>query len=134
MTRTLKTLFAPAALALMLAPVLALPAGAAFAQGPAVNAAIAAGQVGERADGYLGIRGSVSAEVRGQVEQINIKRRALYTEKAAARGVSVEEIAAATGCQTLKRTAPGHAYTLDGASWQVRGPGDPPPSPPNCPN
>lgn len=130
MTRMLKTMFAPAALALMLT----LPAGVAVAQSPAVTAAIAAGQVGERADGYLGIRGSVSAEVRGQVEQINIKRRALYTQKAAARGVSVEEIALATGCQTLKRTAPGHAYTLDGATWQVRDAGAPPPSPPICPN
>jgi uncharacterized protein YdbL (DUF1318 family) len=115
-----------------LAVLVAAP-GPAAAQSAAVTAAIDAGTVGERADGYLGIRGSVSADVRGQVEQINIKRRALYTEKAAARGVSVEEVAAATGCQTLRRVAPGHAYSLDGSSWRVRGPGDPPPSPPNCP-
>ena len=107
--------------------------GVALAQSGAVSAAIEAGTVGERADGYLGIAGSVGGDVRAQVDQINIKRRALYTQKAAARGVSVEEIAAATGCQALKRVTPGHAYTLDGASWRVRGPGDPPPSPGNCP-
>lgn len=129
MSMIAKALVAPAALLAVLA---AVP-GPAVAQSAAVTAAINAGDVGERADGYLGIRGSVSAEVRGQVEQMNIKRRALYTEKAAARGVSVEEIAAATGCQTLRRVATGHAYTLDGSSWRVRGPGDPPPSPPNCP-
>lgn len=107
--------------------------GVALAQSGAVTAAIEAGTVGERADGYLGIAGSVSADIRAQVDQINIKRRALYTQKAAARGVSVEEIAAATGCQTLRRVAPGHAYSLDGASWRVRGAGDPPPNPGNCP-
>ena len=53
-----------------------------------VRAAIAAGQVGERADGYLGIRGSVGGDVRAEVEQINIKRRALYTERAQQRGVA----------------------------------------------
>lgn len=109
-------------------------AAPALAQGAAVTAALDAGTVGERADGYLGIAGSVSADVRAQVDQINIKRRALYTQTAASRGVSVEEIAAATGCQTLRRVSPGRAYSLDGGSWRVRGPGDPPPSPANCPN
>lgn len=109
-------------------------AAPAFAQAGAVAAAMDAGTVGARADGYLGVAGSVSADVRAQVEQINIKRRALYTDKAAARGVSVEEIAAATGCQTLKRVSPGRAYSLDGSSWRVRGAGDPPPSAGNCPN
>lgn len=109
-------------------------AAPALAQGGAVAAALDAGTVGERADGYLGVAGSVGADVRAQVEQINIKRRAVYTQTAAARGVSVEEIAAATGCQTLRRVSPGRAYSLDGSSWRVRGPGDPAPSPANCPN
>ena len=107
-------------------------AGAAWAQGGAVTAAMAAGQVGERADGYLGIRGSVSDAVRGEVEQINIKRRALYTSRAAERGVAVEAIAAATACQAMKRVGVGQAYSL-GGGWAVRGPGDPAPQPANCP-
>jgi uncharacterized protein len=106
--------------------------GVALAQGGAVSAAIAAGQVGERSDGYLGIRGSVSAAVRGEVEQINIKRRALYTSRAAERGVSVEAIAAATACQAMQRVGVGQAYSL-GGSWAVREAGDPAPKPGNCP-
>ena len=109
-------------------------AAPAIAQGPALAGALDAGSVGERADGYLGVAGAVGGDVRAQVDQINIKRRALYTEKAAARGVSVEEIAAATGCQTLRRVSPGRAYSLDGSTWRVRGAGDPAPSPANCPN
>ncbi|NNM75474.1 DUF1318 domain-containing protein [Sphingomonas sp. ID1715] len=106
--------------------------GVALAQGGAVSAAVAAGQVGERADGYLGIRGSVGADVRAEVEQINIKRRALYTQRATDRGVAVEAIAAATACQALQRVGVGQAYNL-GGGWAVRGAGDPAPKPGNCP-
>jgi uncharacterized protein len=106
--------------------------GVALAQSGAVSAAMAAGEVGERADGYLGIRGSVSPAVRGEVEQINIKRRALYTSRAQERGVSVEAVAVATACQAMQRVAVGHAYNL-GGGWAVRGAGEPAPKPANCP-
>ncbi|MFD1612124.1 DUF1318 domain-containing protein [Sphingomonas tabacisoli] len=105
--------------------------GVAFAQA-GVSAAIAAGQVGERADGYLGIRGEVAGPVRAEVEQINIKRRALYTSRAGERGVAVEAIAAATACQAMQRVGVGQAYNL-GGGWAVRGSGDPAPKPANCP-
>jgi uncharacterized protein YdbL (DUF1318 family) len=106
-------------------------AGAAWAQG-GVSAAMASGQVGERADGYLGVRGSVPDSVKAEVEQINIKRRALYTSRAAERGVAVEAIAAATACQAMQRVGVGQAYNL-GGSWAGRGAGDPAPKPGNCP-
>lgn len=106
--------------------------GAALAQSAGVTAAIGAGQVGERADGYLGIRGQVSPAVRADVEQINIKRRALYTQLAQQRGVAVEAIAAATACQAMKRVGVGQAYNL-GGDWMVRGAGDAEPKPANCP-
>ena len=106
-------------------------AGAAWAQG-GVSAAMAAGQVGERADGYLGIHGSASDGVKAEVEQINIKRRALYTSRAAERGVAVEAVAAATACQAMQRVGVGQAYNM-GGGWAVRGAGDPAPKPANCP-
>ena len=95
--------------------------GYAWAQSGAVSAAIASGAVGEQADGYLGIRGSVSDDVRAQVEAINIKRRAAYTEQAASRGVTVQDWAAAVGCKTLSsRVKPGEAYKLPDGVWRVR--------------
>lgn len=103
------------------------------AQTAPVSAALADGTVGEKADGYLGIRGSVAANVRAEVESINIKRRAAYTQRAASRGVSVEAVAAATGCKTLSGVAAGRAYQLDDGVWRVRGAGDPAPVPGNCP-
>lgn len=94
----------------------------AFAQSSAVTAAIADGSVGEQSDGYLGIRGSVSDDVRSGVDAINIKRRAAYTDLAAKRGVTVSDVAAATGCQTLSsRVKAGQAYRIGTGAWQVKG-------------
>ena len=94
------------------------------AQTPAVTAAIADGSVGEQSDGYLGVNGNVSADVRSGVEAINIKRRAAYTDLAAKRGVTVADMAAATGCQTLAgRVRQGQSYRIGGGAWQVKGAG-----------
>ena len=105
--------------------------GSAQAQSAAVQAAMAAGQIGERIDGYLGVRGAVSDQVRAELEQINIKRRALYTQRAQQRGVSVEAVAAATACQAIQRLKAGETYYA-GGSWAVRGT-EVEPKPGNCP-
>ncbi len=103
---------------------LALAGGVATlarADSSAVAPAIAAGTVGEQADGYLGVRGTVSATVRAEVEAINIKRRAGYTQLAEQRGVTVKDVAAAVGCKTLaSRVGPGEAYQLRDGVWRTR--------------
>ena len=103
---------------------LAIAAGAvsiARAQAGAVAAAIDAGTVGEQADGYLGVRSSVSASIRSEIEAINIKRRAGYTQLAEQRGVTVKDVAAAVGCKTLaNRVGAGEAYQLRDGGWRVR--------------
>ncbi len=104
---------------------LAIAAGAiatvARAQVSAVAAAIGAGAVGEQADGYLGVRGTVSATLKSEVEAINIKRRAGYTQLAEQRGVTVKDVAAAVGCKTLaNRVGAGEAYQLRDGVWRVR--------------
>lgn len=101
-----------------------LLSGPAVAQSGAVASAMAAGTVGEQADGYLGINGSVAADVRAEVESINIKRRAAYTDLAAKRGVTVADMAAATGCQTLAgRVKQGQVYRIGTGAWQTKGAG-----------
>lgn len=105
----------------------------AAAQGAEVAAAIDAGTVGEQADGFLGVRGSVSGSVRAEVEAINIKRRAVYTDLAGQKGVTVKDIAAAVGCTTLKtRVGPGEAYMLRDGVWRVRQGSAPIPLPDYC--
>jgi len=116
MTRTLFTTAALAALMGLSAP--------AFAQDAVISAAKAAGTVGEQADGYLGIKGSVGADVRSAVDALNIKRRAAYTDLAGKRGATVQEVAAVTGCQTLaSRVSSGQIYKIGSADWQTKGAG-----------
>src|SRR6476619_5183010 len=93
---------------LLLLALLAVPA-AASAQSPAVNAARAGGLVGERYDGYLGIAGAVSPAVRSQVATINIQRRKLYSDLAARKGASPQEVGITAGCALLARVAVGGA-------------------------
>lgn len=102
----------------------ALGAAPAFAQDAVISAAKAAGTVGEQADGYLGIKGSVSGDVRSAVDALNIKRRAAYTDLAAKRGVTVQDMAAVTGCQTLaSRVSQGQIYRIGAGDWQTKGVG-----------
>jgi len=106
---------------------------AVSAQSGAVSAALANGSVGEQADGYLGFRSAPSAALRAEVEAINIKRRAAYTDLAAKRGVTVSDMAAATGCKTLaSRVGPGQAYLLNDGVWRVREGTQPIPLPDYC--
>jgi uncharacterized protein len=111
-------------------------AGASLAQAesrdPAYAAARAAGQVGEKMDGYLGIVGSVSPTLRSLVDDINIKRRAVYSQKAQAQRVTVEEYAFTSGCLLIAQTSPGEKYQAPGGGWQTRT-AAPPQRDPRCP-
>jgi uncharacterized protein YdbL (DUF1318 family) len=108
---------------------LALPAAA---QTPAVNAARQAGTVGERFDGYMGYAAAPSATLRSQVETINIRRRALYSNLAASRGVSPREVGITAGCRLLAGVAVGQAYMLTDGVWRRRGAGQAAPVPAYC--
>jgi uncharacterized protein YdbL (DUF1318 family) len=95
----------------------------AFAQrDPAYEAARAAGQVGEKMDGYLGIVGGANGALQAVVSDVNIKRRALYSQRAQAASppVTLEEYALTAGCIAIARTAPGEKYQAPDGSWQTR--------------
>jgi len=104
--------------------VMAAPASAQQ-RDPAYAAARAAGQVGEKTDGYLGFPVPPSAEVRRMADDINIKRRALYAQKAAEQHATVEDYAFTSGCRLILQTAPGEKYQGPDGSWQTRGGGAP---------
>jgi len=106
-------------------------ATAAYAQrDPAYQAARAAGLVGEQPDGYLGIVGAATPELRALVNSINIQRKAKYTQTAAA-GATVEQMAFASGCNLILKTAPGEKYRTPSGTWATRGAG-PPERDPRC--
>jgi hypothetical protein len=114
--------------------VLALAAVAppALAQTPLLDAARVNGSVGERYDGYIGIAGPVSAQVRSQIATINIRRRSLYSSLASRKGVSPQEVGITAGCQLLARVGIGQSFLLADGGWRRRGQGQPPPIPNYC--
>ncbi|MGE5722351.1 MAG: YdbL family protein [Sphingomonadales bacterium] len=110
-------------------------AGAAFAmyQGDASASLRATGQVGEQADGYLGIVGTAPSDIRAQVDAVNIKRRAFYTDLAGKRGVKIEEVAASTACEIFAtRVGPGQYFRLPDGVWRKRDGNTPVPRPTYC--
>lgn len=123
----------------MIRPALAIAATIALAAAPALaqaqqslTAAIASGAVGERYDGYMGIAGSPSPEVRRQVSAINIQRRSLYAQLAATRRVNAQVVGIATGYQLIAGLHAGQSYMLGDGAWHRLAPGQAPPSPDYC--
>jgi uncharacterized protein len=107
------------------APVVAQP-------GSVVSAAIAAGQAGERFDGYLGTVGQASDPLRRQVNAINLRRRNLYIELASRRQVTADVVGLATACELFAQLPVGEAYLLNDNVWRRRAPGQAAPVPNYC--
>ncbi len=110
--------------ALLILLSLAAAATAAPAQDPAtIITARRAGQIGERYDGYLGFVTNPSDALRRDVSAINIRRRALYSDLAARKGVSPEEVGITAACTLLRRIVVGEFYLPGQGGWRrvVRG-------------
>ena len=118
--------------AIATAAMTAMPAQA-VQRDPAYASARANGAIGEKIDGYLGIVGSPDPSLRKLVDDLNIRRKASYADKARAEGVTIEEFAFAQGCILIARTSPGEKYQAPDGSWQTRGSG-PARLDPRCPS
>ena len=110
----------------------ALPDPARAQRSSTYEAARQQGLIGERTDGYLGFVTAPSADLRGMVEDINIRRRAVYADKARAANATVAEYAFTAACRQIARTAPGEKYQAPDGSWHTRG-DEPPLRDPRCP-
>lgn len=107
--------------ALVAAATLGMAATPALAQrDPAYAAARAAGTIGEQPDGYLGIVGGANQSLQTMVNDINIKRREIYAQKAKENNATQEAYALTAGCQAIARTVPGEKYRAPDGSWQTR--------------
>lgn len=87
---------------------------------PAYAAARTAGQVGEKPNGYLGIVGNATPQLQAMVDDLNNRRRAVYTQRAQAQGATLEEFAFTSGCLAISRTEPGEKYQAPDGTWQTR--------------
>jgi uncharacterized protein YdbL (DUF1318 family) len=96
---------------LAIAAVLLLLAAPPGARADELDAAKAAGHVGERADGYLGVVSGAPASAKALVDSVNAKRRAKYAEIAKQNGTPVEAVAALMGEKLIDR-APAGQYVM----------------------
>ncbi len=106
--------------ALALAVLVVSAPASAQQRDPAYAAARSNGQVGEKPDGYLGFPAAPGTDVRHMAEDINIKRKAVYAQKAQASGATVEEYALTAGCLAIARTAAGEKYMAPDGVWRTR--------------
>ena len=114
-------------LALLALVCVAVPASAPAQDPAAILSARRAGLIGERFDGYLGVvNPRAPAEVRRQVAAINIRRRSLYSNLAARKGVSPEEVGITAACSLRRRIGVGAFYLLNPGGWRRATPGQSP--------
>lgn len=107
--------FLMAAALLMSAPALALSLNQAMG---ALPQAKAAGVLGERPDGYLGVvtPGGDAAEI---AKLINRARREEYQRLAEENGIMLRDVEAIAGKKALERTPPGQYIQLNGV-WMPK--------------
>ena len=94
---------------------------AAAIEDPILNAAINGNKIGETSDGYLATvdGAAVAADARARMDQLNLRRRATYTERAQQNSVTVEEYARSFACTLLPKNTPtGASYRDQGGSWR----------------
>ena len=103
--------------ALLAAPFLLLAAGAA-AQSRVLDGPRAAGTVGERYDGYAVVRDQSQAATLGPlVAQVNAERRQVYTQRATAERVSVDQIGRVYAAEILRSAPAGTWFLQESGQW-----------------
>ena len=106
----------PRAAAALLAVLLSCLAGSALAA--SLDGAKAAGLVGERPDGYLGlVAADAPVDVKALVSDVNARRRAEYAKIAKANGTSVDAVAALAGAKLVERAGAGEFVMTSAGRW-----------------
>ncbi len=78
--------------------------------------------VGEKLNGYLGfVAQDVSDDIRAAANEINIKRKSIYTALAREQNVGVGEVAGLAGEKLIAKAKPGEMVMLGDNQWHVAG-------------
>jgi uncharacterized protein YdbL (DUF1318 family) len=100
----------------IVAAALSLGAPAARAQ-DGIEGAKAAGIVGERPDGTLGVVSGASADVAAMVERVNAERLQRYRDVARTNGVAVDQVQALAGKRLIENAPAGQYVQAPGRGW-----------------
>lgn len=83
-----------------------------------LEAAKAAGLVGERADGLVGfVADRVDADLRSAIDRVNAQRMQRYRDVARRNGTSVEQVQAVAGAELIARTPSGQYVMGENGRW-----------------
>jgi hypothetical protein len=117
-------LLAAAAAALVLGAAATVPARAIDNGGP-LDQAIAAGTIGEQADGYLGFVQPATAAQRDlerRVREVNLGRRSVYADVATRNGETQDRVAVLQAVRQITNTEAGTYFKDLSGTWCRRGP------------
>lgn len=84
----------------------------------ALAAAKAAGQVGERPDGLVGVVPGAPASAQALAQQVNAQRLARYQEIAKGNGTALDKVQAVAGQQLIERTPAGQFVMTAAGQWK----------------
>ncbi|PWC62376.1 hypothetical protein TSH7_14810 [Azospirillum sp. TSH7] len=84
----------------------------------ALAAAKAAGQLGERPDGMVGVVPGAPASAQALAQQVNAQRLARYQEIAKGNGTALDKVQAVAGQQLIERTPAGQFVMTAAGQWQ----------------
>ena len=124
--KLLKTIAAAALVGVAGLAVTAFVAEPAVAQSTAakstVDQAKSEGVIGETIGGYLAVVAGAnpSAAQRAAMDEINIGRKAVYTDLARQQNVAVEVVAKLTGEKQVAKAPPGQKVLLENGTWSSK--------------
>jgi len=99
--------------------ILLLLAGNTFAA--TLDEAKAAGQIGEKQDGYIGlVQADVPADVVALVNEVNAQRRQRYQEIAQQNGIPVSEVIKLAFARAVENTRSGHYVEAAPGRWTTK--------------
>lgn len=84
----------------------------------ALAAAKAAGHLGERPDGMVGVVPGAPASAQALAQQVNAQRLARYQEIANGNGTALDKVQAVAGQQLIERTPAGQYVMTAAGQWQ----------------
>ncbi|GBF57718.1 hypothetical protein PbB2_01387 [Candidatus Phycosocius bacilliformis] len=90
-----------------------------------IDRALAAGIIGEQADGYLGFvrpPTAAQADLQRRVNEINIRRRGVFQDTARANGETEDRVALLSGLRQITKMPDGEYFQDTTKTWCAKGP------------
>jgi uncharacterized protein len=103
---------------------IATAAGAVDQNGP-IDTAMAAGTIGEQADGYLGFVRTptpAQADLQRRVNEVNIRRRGVYIQVARDSGETLDRVALLQALRQITKAPAGEYFQDLSDTWCAKGP------------